>query len=199
MMTIKVLLVCHRYTYIHIYICVYMCVWELCGYITLCAVDRFHFMHFAKRWTQFFIIASLCAFFLCHFPFEALSIDSQLYGKWWQREFYSFQLFWLYKYSPGTRTEGTPAVHQLEFAKWWIYCFDASLCTLCPPAKVSFAFNIIFFFLFTVLPFEKHSLGSKSNFMFWFVVRGKMFCWRKKVFSLQRRSFFNWYLKYRYF
>lgn len=45
----KSALVCHRYTYIHIYICVYLCVWELCGYITLCAVDRFHFMHFAKR------------------------------------------------------------------------------------------------------------------------------------------------------
>lgn len=193
MMTIKVLLVCHRYTYIHIYICVYMCVVR----ITLCAVDRFHFMHFAKRWTQFFIIASLCAFFLCHFPFEALSIDSQLYGIWWQREFYSFQLFWLNKYSPGTRTKGTPAVHQLEFAKWWIYCFDASLCTLCPPAKVSFAFNIIFFIY--RFAFSKTLTKVEIKFCFWFVVRGKMFCWRKKVFSLQGRSFFNWYLKYRYF
>lgn len=86
---------------------------------------------------------------------------------------------------------------QLEFAKWWIYCFDASLCTLCPTAKVSFAFNIIFFIY--RFAFSKTLAKVEIKFCFWFVVRGKMFCWRKKVFSLQGRSLFNWYLKYRYF
>lgn len=153
------------YKYIFVYIYIY--IETLCGYITLCAVDRFHFMHFAKRWTQFFIIASLCAFYLCHFPFSVTNtfsicgiiywFSTIVYSIWWQREFYSFQLFWLYKHSPGTRTKGAPAVHQ---GVRWIrqmlkYCFDASLCTLSPLGKVTFDFNITFYTRRTLKMVEK--------------------------------------------
>lgn len=57
---------------------------------------------------------------------------------------------------------------------------------------------ISFFFIYS-FAFSKTLAKVEIKFCFWFVVRGKMFCWRKKVFSLQGRSLFNWYLKYRYF
>lgn len=150
------------YIYTYLYLCIYVCMGAVWLYHAVCCRQiSFHALC-QKVNTIFYYRLALCHFFcaIFHLRHYLLILNYMVYGdsvSFIHSNYSGFMNIRL-------ELELTPAVHQLEFAKWWIYCFDASLCTLCRRRKSRLL--LISFFLFTVLPFQKHSLRSKSNFVF---------------------------------